>query len=774
MESNYDDVLDQLRAAGLVVDTLTTGRMMRCKVEGDREKRGWYSLHELTRSNGDLLICGSFGVWQGSSANAQKIDLRKSEISTEQRESLRRRIAEDRKRADRERQADAERAAQAAAKAWAKYELEGDSDYLKRKGVGGFGVRYSKAGAVVIPVTDTVGRIHGLQFIRTAAQATAARRPAKEFWPAGVAKKGHFHLVGAPGPVLLIAEGYATAASLHMATNLPVAVAFDAGNLVPVAVELRKRYRTARILVCADDDGFTEGNPGVTSASTAAMEVNGAWIKPVFADEPARRERFERGLGKLTDFNDLHITDGLRAVGAQVEARLLELKWTGPAASRPRAPAEGGRGDSKLRPIETVDELLERYALVAGHGGTVFDRELHAMYALSDSRDMCRARETHRAWMEHPERQIVRMSEVGFDPSESDPAITCNLYGGWPTTPVAGKCDKLLELLWYMTEREVARQELNDWVLRWIAYPIQNPGAKLKTTLVLHGPQGTGKNLFFEALMGIYGPYGRVIDQPAIEDKFNDWASKKLFLIADEVVARSDIYHVKNKLKAFITGDWIRINPKNVAAYDEKNHVNLVFLSNEAHPVQLEEDDRRHAVIWTPDKLPPAFYSEVAAEIRNGGIAALHDYLLKVDMSDFTPATLPPYTAAKRELVEISMDSPSQFYYALESRDVPVFGKDMGPAFSTDVYDVYRAWCARTGVKCLSMPRLLNSLDRRHKVRSARKRYMDSNAAEAKTMRTVLLFGRPVPPDGVDERYWVGEHAAAFHNKAVDYLKGDV
>jgi putative DNA primase/helicase len=78
-------------------------------------------------------------------------------------------------------------------------------------------------------------------------------------------------------------------------------------------------------------------------------------------------------------------------------------------------------------------------------------------------------------------------------------------------------------------------------------------------------------------------------------------------MIADEVVARSDVYHIKNKLKGLITGDRIRINPKNFAAYWERNHLNLVFLSNEAMPVVLEEDDRRHCVIWTPPrKLEPS------------------------------------------------------------------------------------------------------------------------------------------------------------------------
>src|SRR5699024_402581 len=199
-------------------------------------------------------------------------------------------------------------------------------------------------------------------------------------------------------------------------------------------------------------------------------------------------------------------------------------------------------------------------------GGAVFDREEHLRLSLSDMRDACLSRQLHRAWAEHPDREIVRSTAVGFDPAGEDPNITCNLWAGWPTEPKAGKCDKLLDLLRHMCSADKHPEQLYQWVLRWIAYPIQHPGAKMKTALVIHGPQGTGKNMFFEALMQIYGPYGRVIDQNALEDKFNDWASRKLMLIADEVVARSDLYHVKNKLKAFITGDWIRINAKQLAA----------------------------------------------------------------------------------------------------------------------------------------------------------------------------------------------------------------
>src|SRR6185503_13723853 len=224
--SNYGDVLDQLRSCGLQVEALDIGRMVRCRIEGDRERRGWYMLHELQAQDGGLLIVGSYGIWRGNDNGAQKVTLGKSTaLTTEQRA------------------AEAERAAERAARTWAKCSPTGDSDYLARKGVQAHGLRFSPSGACVVPMLDTAGKIHGLQVIRPKKQHGRD----KDFWPTGLVKKGHFHLIGTPTWVVLIAEGYATAASLHEATGLPVAVAFDAGNLGPVAAALRKRYKQAKI-----------------------------------------------------------------------------------------------------------------------------------------------------------------------------------------------------------------------------------------------------------------------------------------------------------------------------------------------------------------------------------------------------------------------------------------------------------------------------------------------------------------------------------------------
>src|SRR5690606_26816140 len=131
---------------------------------------------------------------------------------------------------------------------------------------------------------------------------------------------------------------------------------------------LRKRYKRARILICADDDAFTEGNPGVTAASSAALAAGGEWVKPVFADEDARRAKFEANGHKITDFNDLHAAEGLAQVGEQVRARLSELKWNQPDLRAVSSSTAGGGAD-KLRPLQHLEDLLNRFSTVYGSNG---------------------------------------------------------------------------------------------------------------------------------------------------------------------------------------------------------------------------------------------------------------------------------------------------------------------------------------------------------------------------------------------------------------------
>ena len=190
-----------------------------------------------------------------------------------------------------------------------------DNPYLQAKGVPAFGVREDLDGTLLVPVMTVDKELRGLQTISPEGE--------KRFMY-GMEKNGNFHMIAEPGKDLsqgeiILAEGYATGASLHMATEKPVAVAFDAGNLEPVAKKLREKFPNAAITICADNDhkhtrrtpeGVEPWNKGVELAQRAVQEVGGKVVAPIFTDE-------ERAKG-LTDFNDLHQSRGLDEVKRQI------------------------------------------------------------------------------------------------------------------------------------------------------------------------------------------------------------------------------------------------------------------------------------------------------------------------------------------------------------------------------------------------------------------------------------------------------------------------
>ena len=133
--------------------------------------------------------------------------------------------------------------------------------YALRKRVEPLGLR-QKGTLLVVPLTDGE-RLVNFQ--------TIDHDGGKRFRPGGRVK-GCYHPIGAihDDQPLLVCEGWATGATLNMATGYPVACAMNAGNLCAVAESLRVRYSAISIIVCGDNDHQTAGNPGITKAKEAA------------------------------------------------------------------------------------------------------------------------------------------------------------------------------------------------------------------------------------------------------------------------------------------------------------------------------------------------------------------------------------------------------------------------------------------------------------------------------------------------------------------------
>lgn len=769
---NYDSAMAQMAGAGLVIDKPLDldGRIQRWKTDDDpREKRGWSRLREWRSRAGSLYIVGVYGVWRGNDDGKTKIEFEQSgghALDADDLAAIRAANKEAARKLAEERKHEAKRAGAWAAQVWSRCAPCAQHEYLTRKRIQAHGLRVFESadglaidgvddgnwwrltqavGALVVPMHDAVGTVCGLQFVYGKDHPRRAKLD-KEFWPSGMAMGGTFGLLGPVrrAGVLLVAEGYATAASLHEATGQSVAYAFSANNLLNAGRALRKQYPSLRMLFCADDDYLTDGNPGCAAAAqaTAAIEKS-AWTKPDFMGADGVDLR---GGKKLTDYNDLAVLSGVPLTLAnQINGKLDELRWRDATSAQAEPQTKGGGDEGGRRAAVSympLDDLVERFVFVDDETGDfAFDFWTKQVVRLSKVVKLLPPKARFDDVKDHPrwKSRAVYIDQIGFDPGGDDPNIVCNRWNGWPSTPKQGVCERQLELLRYLCGNESNSAQIYDWLLCWLAYPLQHPGAKLKSAIVVHGPQGTGKSLAFEAYAKIYGEYAMILNQGAIEDKFNaDWCERKLFILADEIVARAEMHHLKNQLKNFITGDWVRVNPKNVAAHRERNHMNIVFSSNEDQPVVLENDDRRHLVLWTPPKLDAWFYQEVAVEIDSGGVDALHRHLLDLDLGEFKPWTTPPMTDAKRDLIAIGSDSLERFFSDWHNGDVD--GVPFCPAPSSSIYAVYLRWCRDNGEK---FPRTSAQFVGRIRKRPGwhyghKDRYLDLNSSAKKRVRFVV------------------------------------
>jgi putative DNA primase/helicase len=322
MSTALDKFLAAIAEAGLTPPEFirTDGKLHRFSSDGRRcDKAGWYIFH-----TGDIPA-GAFGCWRGGVSEMWRADIGR-ELTAEEIAAHKRKLADAKRKRQEEEKKNRAKARTRAEKIWkSATTAPADHPYLAKKGVGPHGLRLH-CGELVVPLRDTFGALHSLQFI--------AADGAKNFLLGGRVSRCHF-ILGEPNGVINVCEGFATAATVREDMGNAVVVAFNAGNLPSVAKELRGKFPGLQIVICADDDAATPGNPGMKHARAAAQAVGGFLAVPDFGEH--RPER-------AADFNDLHKHAGPEAVRACIE-RAASFERTGGA--EPETALDGDDGDAQ-------------------------------------------------------------------------------------------------------------------------------------------------------------------------------------------------------------------------------------------------------------------------------------------------------------------------------------------------------------------------------------------------------------------------------------------
>ena len=340
--------------------------------------------------------------------------------------------------------------------------------------------------------------------------------------------------------------------------------------------------------------------------------------------------------------------------------------------------------------LEDVAYMLSNYVLIAGtmdcwdldHGIMMPVQALSLLYP-----------KEIKYWKEDPGRKVILANDLVFEPSGAIKPGQINTFSGFQFAADNRPMPLLTAHLEMLCNDDTA---VFEWVMSWCAFQVQNPGTKLATSIIMHGKQGTGKSMFWECFGEIFAPYFGVINQTILESDFNGWASRKTFVLAEEVLATQSKSKLKNVIKEMITGGSIEINQKFSRPWRERCHMNMVFLSNNKLPMLLDEDDRRFCVIKIDSKQDEEYYLKLAAEIADNGPARFYHALKNWDLKGFHAHTKPPVTLAKSELIDLVRDTCKIFldeWLAEDIDDLPCC-----ECKKQDLYDAYIAYCKCSGL----------------------------------------------------------------------------
>lgn len=289
-------------------------------------------------------------------------------------------------------------------------------------------------------------------------------------------------------------------------------------------------------------------------------------------------------------------------------------------------------------------------------------------------------------------RSAKRRQHLNVDFMPGKPKIfdeKINQWEGWGAEARPGDITPWNEMLDHVFAGDAA---MRSWFERWLAYPLQHPGTKLTTAVVLWSiKQGVGKSMIGETMCRIYGEHGKIITAVELHSGFNNWMRAAQFILGEEN-SSSDRRADSNKLKVLITSDRVYLNEKYQPAIDTKNCANFMFTSNHADAFYLEDADRRYFV-WEikAERKPDAFYANfVDWRDNRGGAEALMDHLLKLDLTGFSAKGNAPITEAKEEMIRQGKSDLERWLTDVVEDEISVrsvFGKEV--AHINEVAEVY-------------------------------------------------------------------------------------
>lgn len=416
----------------------------------------------------------------------------------------------------------------------------------------------------------------------------------------------------------------------------------------------------------------------------------------------------------------------------------------------------------------TIQELLDNFVILAGtqESWNINRRERWLNKAIKEAYP-----NIYDLWFKSPVRRQIYHRNLVFDPTCSHDLDEnyINMFNGLPldvlrdeggsqisVNDAAKRCPGIMTLVQHLCGYE---KEAVIFLMKWLAYPLQNPGGKMATCVLMHGDtEGAGKSMLFGTIMKkIYGEYHTIVGQQQLDSNYNEWIENKLFGLFEEIVDNKKKHNVMGMIKHLITGETLYVSKKFVSGWEMDNHLNTVFLSNNTQPLPIAEKDRRFLVLNPTKTLEGKLHETVLQEINSEGIRAFYTVLMGMDLNNFNGHTKPPMTSAKKALIDYSRPGFDTFYTEWKNGETkyPVVS-----CRSEQLYQAFLQWTKKSGEHPISLKRFIGEGRKHGFIPSEKPKHWKGKMKSGQNK--IIIIGEK--PSDQNEQNWLGLQVEEFQD----------
>lgn len=242
-----------------------------------------------------------------------------------------------------------------------------------------------------------------------------------------------------------------------------------------------------------------------------------------------------------------------------------------------------------------------------------------------------------RFWLSHPSR--LNYDGVVFEPGEGEvlPGNRLNLWRGFALTPRRGSWKRLRNHIYCVLGG--GDWQAGRYIMRWMAWTLQNPGKPAEAVLVFQGGEGAGKGTLARVMLKIFGAYAMPVSDPKhLTGSFSGHLHHCVFMFLDEAFWAGNVA-AEGRLKSLVTEETIMIEPKYFGPFQVRNVLHIMMSSNNDWVVPAGHGSRRYAVYKVSNARVGDFgyFDHLNAELEGGGIEAMLHDLLRLDLGGWHP-----------------------------------------------------------------------------------------------------------------------------------------